>query len=126
MAKIVSLVVKIGAVVFILAIPQSYAIQLQLLGGIWIIQLLPAIFLGLYARGFHATALLVGWAVGTAIGTYMAATRGFASSVYPLEIFGVTVPGYAALYSVAINFLVVIALSPLLDLLARRRLARAR
>jgi SSS family solute:Na+ symporter len=101
MAKIVSLVVKIGAVVFILAIPQSYAIQLQLLGGIWIIQLLPAIFLGLYARGF-------------------------ASSVYPLEIFGVTVPGYAALYSVAINFLVVIALSPLLDLLARRRLARAR
>jgi SSS family solute:Na+ symporter len=126
MAKIVSLVVKIGAVVFILAIPQSYAIQLQLLGGIWIIQHLPANFLGLYARGFHATALLVGWAVGTAIGTYMAATRGFASSVYPLEIFGVTVPGYAALYSVAINFLVVIALSPLLDLLARRRLARAR
>ena len=32
MAKIVSLVVKIGAVVFILAIPQAYAIQLQLLG----------------------------------------------------------------------------------------------
>ena len=42
MAKIVSLVVKIGAVAFILAIPQAYAIQLQLLGGIWIIQLLPA------------------------------------------------------------------------------------
>ena len=35
-AKIVSLVVKVGAVVFILAIPKSYAIQLQLLGGIWI------------------------------------------------------------------------------------------
>ena len=70
MAKIVSLVVKIGAVVFILAIPQAYAIQLQLLGGIWIIQLLPPILLGLYSRGFNALALLIGWAVGTAIGTY--------------------------------------------------------
>ncbi len=109
MAKIVSLVVKIGAVVFILAIPQAYAIQLQLLGGIWIIQLLPPILLGLYTRGFNALALLIGWAAGTAIGTYMAATQGFASSVYPLEIFGVTVPGYAALYSVVINLLLAVA-----------------
>ena len=64
MAKIVSLVVKIGAVVFILAIPQAYAIQLQLLGGIWIIQLLPPILLGLYSRGFNALALLIGWVAG--------------------------------------------------------------
>ena len=112
MAKIVSLVVKIGAVVFILAIPQAYAIQLQLLGGIWIIQLLPPILLGLYTRGFNALALLIGWAAGTAIGTYMAAMQGFASSVYPLEIFGVTVPGYAALYSVVINLLLAVLLSP--------------
>ena len=125
MAKIVSLVVKIGAVVFILAIPQAYAIQLQLLGGIWIIQLLPPILLGLYTRGFNALALLIGWAAGTAIGTYMAATQGFASSVYPLEIFGVTVPGYAALYSVAINFLLAVALSPLFDLMARRTAAQS-
>jgi len=125
MAKIVSLVVKIGAVVFILAIPQAYAIQLQLLGGIWIIQLLPPLLLGLYTRGFNALALLLGWAAGTALGTYMAATQGFTSSVYPLEIFGVTVPGYAALYSVLINFLVVAALSPLLDLIARRGAASA-
>ena len=112
MAKIVSLVVKIGAVVFILAIPQAYAIQLQLLGGIWIIQLLPPILLGLYSRGFNALALLIGWAVGTAIGTYMAATQGFAASVYPLEILGVTIPGYAALYSVAINLLLAVAAFP--------------
>ncbi len=123
MAKIVSLVVKIGALAFILAIPQAYAIQLQLLGGIWIIQLLPPILLGLYTRSFNARALLIGWVAGTAIGTYMAAAQGFTSSVYPLEIFGVTVPGYAALYSVLINFLVAAALSPLLDLMARRSAA---
>jgi SSS family solute:Na+ symporter len=125
MAKIVSLVVKIGAVVFILAIPQAYAIQLQLLGGIWIIQLLPPILLGLYSRGFNALALLIGWAVGTAIGTYMAATQGFISSVYPLEMFGVTLPGYAALYSVVINLLLAVALSPLCDLMARRTAAQS-
>ena len=125
MAKIVSLVVKIGAVVFILAIPQAYAIQLQLLGGIWIIQLLPPILLGLYSRGFNALALLVGWAAGTAIGTYMAAMQGFASSVYPLEIFGVTLPGYAALYSVVINLLLAVMLSPLFDLMARRTAAQS-
>jgi SSS family solute:Na+ symporter len=123
MAKIVSLVVKVGALVFILAIPQAYAIQLQLLGGIWIIQLLPPVLLGLYTRGFNACALLIGWAVGTALGTYMAATQGFTSSVYPLEVLGVTVPGYAALYSVLINFLVAIAFSPLFDLAARRNAA---
>jgi SSS family solute:Na+ symporter len=120
MAKIVSLVVKIGAVVFILAIPQTYAIQLQLLGGIWIIQLLPPILLGLFTRHFNANALLLGWAAGTTIGTYMAATNGFASSIYPLAIFGVSVPGYAALYSVLVNFLVAAALTPVLDRLSRR------
>lgn len=114
-AKIVSLVVKVGAVVFILALPQAYAIQLQLLGGIWIIQLLPAVLLGLYTKGFNAHSLLAGWAVGTAIGTYMAATQGFATSVYPLAIFGVTLPGYAALYSVVVNLLVVFALSPVFE-----------
>ena len=119
-AKIVSLVVKIGAVVFILAIPQAFAIQLQLLGGIWIIQLLPPILLGLYTRSFNAAALLTGWGAGIAIGTYMAGTQGFTSSVYPLALFGVTVPGYAALYSVLINFLVAAALTPLFDLMARR------
>jgi SSS family solute:Na+ symporter len=50
----------------------------------------------------------------------MAATQSFTSSVYPLEMLGITIPGYAALYSVVVNFLVAAALSPLFDLLARR------
>jgi solute:Na+ symporter, SSS family len=115
MAKIASLVVKIGAVALIIALPQDYAIQLQLLGGIWIIQLLPAILLGLYTRWCSAEALVVGWAAGIAIGTYMAATQGFATSVYPLSVFGVTLPGYAALYSVIVNLVLTIGLTPLFD-----------
>src|SRR5467141_1623096 len=45
-AKLTSLIVKVGALVFILFVPTQYAIQLQLLGGIWIIQTLPAVMLG--------------------------------------------------------------------------------
>jgi SSS family solute:Na+ symporter len=112
MAKIVSLVVKVGAVVFILVLPQDYAIQLQLLGGIWIIQLLPAILLGLFSQRYNAKSLLIGWAAGLAVGTYMAATQGFATSVYPLQAFGITIPGYAALYSLVVNFALSIGLTP--------------
>ena len=118
-AKIASLVVKLGAVVFVLTLPHVYAIELQLLGGIWIIQLLPPVLLGLYARSINAAALLVGWAAGIGTGTYMAATQGLASSIFPLAIFGVTIPGYAALYSVLINFLLAMCLSPIVDLLPR-------
>jgi SSS family solute:Na+ symporter len=125
MAKIVSLVVKVGAVVFILALPQTYAVQLQLLGGIWIIQLLPPILLGLYTRSFNAPALFIGWAAGITAGTYMAATQSFTSSIYPLTLFGLTVPIYAALYSVLINFVVTIAITPLFNRLARRSVAPA-
>jgi SSS family solute:Na+ symporter len=45
----------------------------------------------------------------------MAASRGFVSSIYPLEVLGLTVPGYAALYSVIANFAVAVVLSPVLD-----------
>src|SRR4029077_6177206 len=79
MAKWVSLIVKLGALVFILFVPTQYAIQLQLLGGIWIIQTLPAVIIGLYTRWFNAWALLIGWAVGTVLGTTMAASVNFAA-----------------------------------------------
>ena len=96
----VSLVVKLGALVFILALPQQYAIQLQLLGGVWIIQTLPAVMLGLYTRWLEPKALLLGWAAGIASGTWMAAALNFKGSIYPLTIAGFTMPGYAAFYSV--------------------------
>ena len=64
MAKIMSLVIKAGALVFIFALPLQYALWLQLLGGVWIIQTLPAVILGLYTRFFNGWALLFGWAAG--------------------------------------------------------------
>ena len=52
-AKIVSVLVKAGALVFALFVSTKSAIDLRLLGGVWIIQTLPAVFLGLCTRWFH-------------------------------------------------------------------------
>src|SRR3954469_16738332 len=71
-SKIVSLLVKVGALIFVLALSRSFAINLQLLGGVWILQTFPAIVVGLYTRWFHRWALLVGWAAGMAYGTWTA------------------------------------------------------
>ena len=52
-----------------LALDKQFAINLQLLGGVWILQTFPAMVFGLYTRWFHRWALLVGWAVGMVYGT---------------------------------------------------------
>ena len=110
-AKLVSLIVKVGAVAFILGLPLTYAIQLQLLGGIWIIQTLPAIVLGLYTRKLDYRGLLAGWAAGIAVGTWMAGSTGLKSSIFTIHLGGTAIPGYAALWSLAINLVVAIVVS---------------
>ena len=71
-SKLASLVVKFGALVFVLSLDKSFAINLQLLGGIWILQTFPSVVFGLYTRWFHRWALFAGWAVGMAYGTWVA------------------------------------------------------
>ena len=115
-AKLVSLVIKSGALFFILFLPLQYAIELQLLGGILIIQTLPSVVIGLYTRWLNPWALLAGWASGIASGTWMFAALEAKSTTYVLHIFGVAVPCYAALSSLALNIAVSVALSLLLNL----------
>lgn len=119
-AKLVSLVVKVGALAFVLLLPQKYAIQLQLLGGIWIIQTLPAIVLGLYTRRLHHAALIVGWIAGMGVGTWMAASQQF-GAIYPLRLGDMTIPGYAALYALLVNLALALLLSWLAPMLGWRR-----
>jgi solute:Na+ symporter, SSS family len=119
-AKLVSLIVKVGALVFILFVPTQYAIQLQLLGGIWIIQTLPPVMLGAYTRWFNSWALLAGWAVGTFAGTAMAiATK--LTPTFPLVVGGHTFPGYTAVYTVVLNLVVAIVLTPVFNGMSAQR-----
>jgi SSS family solute:Na+ symporter len=120
MAKWVSLIVKVGALVFILFVPTQYAIQLQLLGGIWIIQTLPAVMLGVYTRWFNDWALLLGWAVGTLAGTAMAIAAHL-TPTYPLTIGGYTFPGYTAFYTLILNLAVSVVLTPAFNAMNARR-----
>ena len=113
-AKLTSLVVKVGALVFILAIEKQYAINLQLLGGIWILQTFPALVIGLYTRWFHRWGLVVGWAAGMLAGTWMAVSQGF-KPVFPLHLGGTAAPGYAALYALVLNLALAAILTPILD-----------
>jgi SSS family solute:Na+ symporter len=105
-AKTVSLVVKVGALAFIILVDKQYAIQLQLLGGIWIIQTLPALGIGLYTRWLDHRALLLGWAAGLGFGTWVAIHNEFKNATYNLKIGGYTIPGYAALYALILNILI--------------------
>jgi solute:Na+ symporter, SSS family len=68
-ARLASLIMKVGALVFVLELNRTFSINLQLLGGIWIAQVFPAIVVGLYTRWFHRFALVIGWAAGMAYGT---------------------------------------------------------
>ncbi len=119
-AKLTSLIVKVGALVFILFVPTKYAVQLQLLGGIWIIQTLPPVMLGAYTRWFNPWALLIGWAVGIYTGTAMAVATQL-SNTYPLSVAGYTFPGYTAVYTVILNLVLAIVLTPVCNALAKER-----
>jgi SSS family solute:Na+ symporter len=108
--------IAIGALVFVIFIPLQYAIYLQLLGGVWISQTLPAVIGGLFTRWFHDRALLVGWLAGIAAGTAMAVAVGF-KPIYPFAIGGFGFPCYIALAALVLNFAVAIVLTPVFDAL---------
>jgi SSS family solute:Na+ symporter len=70
-AKLASLVVKIGAVLFIVVVDPQFSIDLQLIGGVIILQTLPAVAIALYTRWLHRWALVAGWLAGMAYGLYL-------------------------------------------------------
>ena len=125
MAKVVSLVVKFGALVFIVFIPLQYAINLQLLGGVWIIQTLPAVIIGLYTRWFHEKALFLGWRVGIVVGTGLAAAQGF-SPMNTISFAGYVLPSYTAFATLILNFAVTIVLTPVFNAMGTRGIDETR
>ncbi|WP_420341015.1 sodium:solute symporter family protein [Thermogemmatispora carboxidivorans] len=119
-AKTASLVIKFGALLFILFFPTDFAINLQLFANVWIIQILPAVLLGLYTRWFHHLALICGWAGGMVLGTWMVLTQNF-GTVYSLALGGLSFHVYAAFAGLVLNLVLCCALTPLFDLLGLPR-----
>jgi len=119
MAKLVSLVVKFGALWFVLELPATYAIEMQLLGGIWIGQMFPSVVVGVFTRWLHPWALLAGWAAGMASGTAMVWSLGLKGSVYPLHLPARLGGGAYAMYAAVPALLLNLAVSAALTVLLR-------
>ncbi|MFG1890556.1 monocarboxylate uptake permease MctP [Micromonospora sp. NPDC049051] len=123
-SKITSLVVKVGAVACIVFLDPQFSIDLQLIGGVIILQTLPAVALGLYTRWFHRGALIGGWVAGMGLGMWMlyqipnAATgrRHFGGSAFPLADFGFDTPKtiYVGIVAVLVNLAVAALLTVVL------------
>nr|WP_324604170.1 sodium:solute symporter [Streptomyces sp. 303MFCol5.2] len=105
-AKAVSLTAKAGAVAFVFGLRDQDAVNLQLLGGVWILQIFPAVAVGLFTGRLHPRALLAGWAAGMAAGTFLVVREGFSSIVAlgfgPLEV-------YAGIVALLLNLTVAVA-----------------
>ena len=113
MAKAASMVVKVGALACILTLDPQYAIDLQLLGGLWILQTFPAVVFGLFTRWFRAPALLAGWAVGLAGGSWLAHLDGL-KPIHTLHLGGASYGVYTGLLALGVNVLVVLVVNAFL------------
>ena len=109
-AKAASLVVKLGALGLVF-LPTEYALNLQLLGGMWILQTYPAVVFLLFTRWFRAPALLAGWAVGFFGGTYAFFV---VDGLKPAHALVAGVPIYTGLLALIANIAVAAALSAVL------------
>jgi SSS family solute:Na+ symporter len=106
-AKLVSLVVKVGALIFIVFLPTQFALDLQLLGGVWILQTFPAVVFGLFFGWFGPRALLCGWGAGIVSGSLIA----FMDGVKPVHSFLIGADKYTVytgLLALAINIAVAV------------------
>lgn len=115
-SKIVSLLVKFGALAFIFTLDKQNALNFGFIGGMWILQTFPAIVFSLYTRWFHRWALLAGLASGLVYSTLKAyfnvdpiTGRHFNGSVASIE--GIGESGYIAFSALVLNVVVVIGLT---------------
>jgi SSS family solute:Na+ symporter len=115
-SRLASLVVKAGAIAVILLLDTQFSIDLQLIGGVIIVQTLPAIVIGLYSRAAHAWGLIAGLLTGLGSGLYMlyktpnlvTGKEHFGGAQYALSHFGLDtkVTLYTGLIALVVNLVV--------------------
>ncbi len=124
-----SLFVKVGAAGVVLVLSPSFSVDLQTIGGVLVLQILPTVLLGLMTGWFHRWALMAGVLVGLAWSLYLlyetpkvvgGAVVGehFGGSMIALSRLGLgtDVTVYIGLVTLAANLVIVIVLSAVLRL----------
>jgi SSS family solute:Na+ symporter len=128
-SQIGSVILKLGAVGVIIGLKLSFALELQLIGGVVVIQILPAVVLGLYTRWYHRWALVAGWVAGMGLSVYMlwvtssktSAHFGSASFAFKTWGFDTKMTIWTGIVGLIANLVVATALTPLLARLPRGR-----
>lgn len=105
-AKLSSLAVKIGALLATLYLPTHFALDLQLLGGMWILQTLPAVVFGLFTQRLRASSLLTGLVAGLFVGTWLIWSDGL-KPIHHVAFGSFGVSLYTGLLALAVNLVVV-------------------
>ncbi|MDG7029459.1 MAG: sodium:solute symporter, partial [Nitrososphaerota archaeon] len=113
LSKWASVAFKFIALGFVFVVATTYATQLQLFGGIMIVQTLPAVFIGLFTTRMNKHSLITGLLVGEAVGVCLMELKNNFSiwhySTYALPSpLGVL---YIGLVALAINLAIVFAWS---------------
>jgi solute:Na+ symporter, SSS family len=113
-----SIAVKLGALLVVLSLDPQFSIDLQLIGGVIILQTLPALVLGLWRTLVHRWALLAGWAAGMMAGLVMlydtpnpaTGQEHFGGAQYLLSNFGLgtEVTLYTGFLALALNLVIVV------------------
>lgn len=128
-SQIVSVILKLGAVGVIVGLKVSFAIEFQLIGGVVVIEILPAVVLGLYTRWYHHWSLVTGWIAGMGLSVYMLwvtpgkTTAHFGSASYPLSQLGfdTKITIWTGIVGIIVNLIVATAVNPLFARLPRGR-----
>jgi SSS family solute:Na+ symporter len=129
-SKLASLVMKVGAALLVVLLNPQFSTDLQLIGGVLILQTLPAVALGLRTAWPHRWALVAGLATGLVSGVLLlyrtpqlgpggALVRAhFGGASWPLARFGLDTGQsvYIGLIALAANLLVVFAGTVLLGI----------
>jgi len=123
-ARIAAAVALAAGLVLAVALDPGFAYDLQFIGGVAILQTLPAVLIPLYSRWLHVYGLVLGWFAGIGCAAYLLygivdpdTGRRFAGTAYPLSELrvlgsqpfpGSTLTVYAGLVALAVNLAVTV------------------
>lgn len=105
-ARVAAFAVKLGALICVLFLNAQFAIDLQLLGGVIILQTFPALILGLFRVRFSSAGMLAGWTIGTVVGLGLCYMDGL-KPVHTLALAGHSALVSTGLIALAVNIVVV-------------------
>ncbi|MDP8012067.1 MAG: sodium:solute symporter [Thermoplasmata archaeon] len=110
-AKYSTVIFAFIALGFVFLFPLTYSVQLQLLGGILILQTLPSVFLGLMTNKLSKYSLMTGLLVGIGLGIYLMEIANKFSTWTTTLITTEFGPLFIGLIALAVNVAIVIVWS---------------